>query len=123
MIGIYREMVSNAVQAGASYIQFDFPIYPMLVDRCSVEALEELGEDLDSLLAKAIEADAAVARNVPPACFPNPPFAGSDGMVRVLTEQVHERDRCGPQQAADGLGSAHRPGRSRSRGGGHGPSE
>jgi 5-methyltetrahydropteroyltriglutamate--homocysteine methyltransferase len=65
MLGIYREMVADAVAAGASYIQFDFPIYPMLIDRRSAAALEELGESLESLLAKAIAADAAAADAVP----------------------------------------------------------
>jgi 5-methyltetrahydropteroyltriglutamate--homocysteine methyltransferase len=65
MLGIYGEMVADAVQAGARYIQFDFPIYPLLVDRHSAAALEELGEDLDSLLTKAIAADAAAAASVP----------------------------------------------------------
>lgn len=65
MLGIYREMVKDAVQAGAQYIQFDFPIYPLLIDRRSADALEELGEDLDSLLTKAIAADAAAAASVP----------------------------------------------------------
>ncbi|MGH2894416.1 MAG: hypothetical protein ACRDPM_14305, partial [Solirubrobacteraceae bacterium] len=53
MLGIYREMAEDAVQAGARYIQFDFPIYPLLIDRRSAQALEELGEDLESMLTKA----------------------------------------------------------------------
>lgn len=65
MLGIYAEMVQDAVRAGARYIQFDFPIYPLLIDRRSAEALEELGEDLESMLSKAIAADAAAARSVP----------------------------------------------------------
>jgi 5-methyltetrahydropteroyltriglutamate--homocysteine methyltransferase len=65
MLGIYRAMVQDAVQAGARYIQFDFPIYPLLIDRRSADALEELGEDLDSILSKAIAADAAAAASVP----------------------------------------------------------
>jgi 5-methyltetrahydropteroyltriglutamate--homocysteine methyltransferase len=65
MLEIYAEMVQDAVRAGARYIQFDFPIYPLLIDRRSTEALKELGEDLDSLLSKAIAADAAAAASVP----------------------------------------------------------
>lgn len=65
MLSIYREMVADAVAAGASYVQFDFPIYPLLIDRRSAAALEELGENLDSLLTKAIAADAAAADSVP----------------------------------------------------------
>jgi 5-methyltetrahydropteroyltriglutamate--homocysteine methyltransferase len=65
MLGIYAEMVADAVQAGARYIQFDFPIYPLLVDRHSAAALEELGEDLESLLTKALAVDGAAAAAVP----------------------------------------------------------
>ena len=72
MLGIYRELVADAVNAGAQYIQFDFPIYPLLVDRRSAAALEELGEDLESLLTKAIAVDAAAAASVP------------DGVTRAL---------------------------------------
>ena len=61
MLAIYAEMVQDAVRAGARCIQFDFPIYPLLIDRRSAEALEELGEDLESMLTKAIAADAAAA--------------------------------------------------------------
>jgi 5-methyltetrahydropteroyltriglutamate--homocysteine methyltransferase len=64
MIGIYRELVADAIAAGARYVQFDFPIYPLLVDRHSRAALAELGEDVDSLLAKALAADAAVTAGV-----------------------------------------------------------
>jgi 5-methyltetrahydropteroyltriglutamate--homocysteine methyltransferase len=72
MLGIYRQLIADAVQAGAQYIQFDFPIYPLLVDRRSAAALEELGEDLESLLTKAIGVDAAAAASVP------------DGITRAL---------------------------------------
>ncbi len=65
MLEIYAEMVQDAVRAGARYIQFDFPIYPLLIDRRSTEALKELGEDLESMLSKAIAADAAAATSVP----------------------------------------------------------
>jgi 5-methyltetrahydropteroyltriglutamate--homocysteine methyltransferase len=67
MVGVYRELVADAITAGARYVQFDFPIYPLLVDRHSREALAELGEDVDSLLAKAIAADAAVTEGIPEA--------------------------------------------------------
>jgi methionine synthase II (cobalamin-independent) len=65
MVGVYRELVADAVAAGARYVQFDFPIYPLLVDPHSRAALAELGEDADSLLTKAIAADAAVTEGVP----------------------------------------------------------
>jgi 5-methyltetrahydropteroyltriglutamate--homocysteine methyltransferase len=65
MIGIYRELVADAIAAGARYVQFDFPIYPLLVDRRSRDALAELGEDVDSLLGKALAADAAVTEGIP----------------------------------------------------------
>ncbi len=65
MVGVYRELVADAIAAGARYVQFDFPIYPLLVDPHSRDALAELGEDVDSLLGKAIAADSAVTEGIP----------------------------------------------------------
>ncbi len=65
MVGVYRELVADAIAAGASYVQFDFPIYPLLIDQGSREALQELGEGPESLLRKAIAADAAVTEGIP----------------------------------------------------------
>ena len=59
------ELASGAVKAGAHYIQFDFPLYPALADpEKRLELERALGEDGDSLLGKAIDADNGVLTHI-----------------------------------------------------------
>jgi 5-methyltetrahydropteroyltriglutamate--homocysteine methyltransferase len=60
-----REMIDEAIRQGCRHIQFDLPIYPMLVDPAWRWALEELGESAESLLTKAIAADRALQVGLP----------------------------------------------------------
>lgn len=58
MCELSGELAAGAVQAGARYIQFDFPLYPALADPEKRADLErELGERAESLLSKAIASD------------------------------------------------------------------
>ena len=45
-IEIERELVADAVAAGARYVQFDFPLYPYLVDPVWIERFAAQGSDL-----------------------------------------------------------------------------
>jgi 5-methyltetrahydropteroyltriglutamate--homocysteine methyltransferase len=65
-IEIERALVADAVAAGAGYIQFDFPLYPYLVDPAWVARFRERGHDPAALLQAALEADSAVLDGVPP---------------------------------------------------------
>ncbi len=65
MIEIEREQVADAIAAGATYVQFDWPIYPMLGDPAGLGLLKELGVDPDWLLDRLIEADRAVIEGIP----------------------------------------------------------
>ena len=65
-IEIERALVADAVAAGASYIQFDFPLYPYLVDPAWVARFRAQGHDPAALLEAALAADAAVLEGVPP---------------------------------------------------------
>lgn len=64
-IGIERELVTDAVAEGAGYVQFDFPMYPFLVDDRWRHQMVEDGFDLDTVMEEAIAADRAVLEEIP----------------------------------------------------------
>jgi 5-methyltetrahydropteroyltriglutamate--homocysteine methyltransferase len=65
MIEIEREQVAEAIAAGATYVQFDWPLYPALGDPAAVGMLKEHGVDPDWLLDRLIEADKKVIEGIP----------------------------------------------------------
>jgi 5-methyltetrahydropteroyltriglutamate--homocysteine methyltransferase len=64
-IEIERALVADAVAAGADYIQFDFPLYPYLVDPGWVARFREQGHEPADLLEAALAADTAVLDGLP----------------------------------------------------------
>jgi 5-methyltetrahydropteroyltriglutamate--homocysteine methyltransferase len=64
-IEIERALVADAVAAGASYIQFDFPLYPYLVDPAWVGRFRAQGHDPAALLEAALAADTTVLAGLP----------------------------------------------------------
>ncbi|HET7928575.1 MAG TPA: hypothetical protein VFM40_03400, partial [Actinomycetota bacterium] len=64
-IEIERGLVADAIAAGARTIQFDFPLYPYLVDPAWIERFEARGHDIDALVDSAIAADTAVLEGIP----------------------------------------------------------
>ncbi len=64
-IEIERALVTDAIAAGARYVQFDFPLYPYLVDPTWIERFEAAGHDIDAVLESALAADAAVLVGIP----------------------------------------------------------
>jgi 5-methyltetrahydropteroyltriglutamate--homocysteine methyltransferase len=64
-IEIERALVADAIAAGAGYIQFDFPLYPYLVDPAWVARFREQGHDPAVLLEAALAADTAVLDGIP----------------------------------------------------------
>jgi 5-methyltetrahydropteroyltriglutamate--homocysteine methyltransferase len=64
-IEIERGLIADAIAAGARYVQFDFPLYPYLVDPAWVERFEARGHRIDALVEAAIAADTAVLRDIP----------------------------------------------------------
>jgi 5-methyltetrahydropteroyltriglutamate--homocysteine methyltransferase len=64
-IEIERALVADAIAAGAGYVQFDFPLYPYLVDPAWVGRFRERGHDPAALLDAAIAADTAVLEGIP----------------------------------------------------------
>jgi len=64
-IRIERQLVAEAVEAGARQVQFDFPLYPYLVDATWVERFEARGHPVADLVDAAIAADTAVLEGIP----------------------------------------------------------
>ena len=64
-IEIERQLVREAVEAGGIYLQFDFPLYPYLVDPTWVARFEARGEPVADLVDAAIAADTAVLEGIP----------------------------------------------------------
>lgn len=64
-IRIERELVAEALEAGATQIQFDFPLYPYMVDPMWIARLEERGQDVGAIADAAIAADSAVLESIP----------------------------------------------------------
>ncbi len=64
-IAIERRLVAEAVAAGATTIQFDFPLYPYLVDPAWIARFEEGGHRIDDLLDRALAADRSVLEGMP----------------------------------------------------------
>ncbi|HTX09622.1 MAG TPA: hypothetical protein VME22_13470 [Solirubrobacteraceae bacterium] len=63
---IQREMIGEAIDAGARYIQLDLPAWMSLVDASVRERLQSAGHDLDQLLTRMLEADRRVIEGFPP---------------------------------------------------------
>ena len=65
MIEIQRAQVAEAIAAGASYVQFDWPVYPALGDEAAIGMLRAHGVDPDWFLDRMIEADRKVIEGIP----------------------------------------------------------
>jgi 5-methyltetrahydropteroyltriglutamate--homocysteine methyltransferase len=64
-VEIERRLVADAIDAGARYVQFDFPLYPYLVDAAWIGRFEAAGRDVEALIGTALAADAAVLQGIP----------------------------------------------------------
>jgi 5-methyltetrahydropteroyltriglutamate--homocysteine methyltransferase len=64
-VEIERGLVADAIEAGARYVQFDFPVYPYLVDPTWVERFQAHGHDVDALVDVALATDAAMLEGIP----------------------------------------------------------
>jgi 5-methyltetrahydropteroyltriglutamate--homocysteine methyltransferase len=65
-LAIQRELIAEAIGAGARYVQLDFPSYVQLVDAGARKyAIERQGIDPDAFLAKALELDRRVIEGFP----------------------------------------------------------
>jgi len=64
-IEIERQLVADAIAAGARYVQFDFPLYVYLSDPGWADRFRSAGSDTAELLERALEADRAILRDIP----------------------------------------------------------
>ena len=67
VLAIEKELVAEAIAAGANWIQFDFPIYPALVDeQYTARLLKEVSvKNRDELLRLSLQADSSVTQGIP----------------------------------------------------------
>lgn len=65
MLAIQRELIADAIAAGARYIQLDFPRYVNLLSEGPREALRRDGVDPDEFLERALAADRDVIAGFP----------------------------------------------------------
>jgi methionine synthase II (cobalamin-independent) len=64
-VEIERALVADAIAAGARYVQFDFPLYPYLVDQAWIGRFEARGHSVEELIEAATTADSAVLEGIP----------------------------------------------------------
>jgi 5-methyltetrahydropteroyltriglutamate--homocysteine methyltransferase len=64
-VEIERALIADAIAAGATYIQLDFPLYPYLVDPAWVARFEAQGHDVNALVETAIATDSAIVDGIP----------------------------------------------------------
>jgi methionine synthase II (cobalamin-independent) len=65
-LAILRELIADAIAAGARYVQLDFPRYVHLLDEAARRALAGAGIDLDDFLERCIDADRRAIEGFPP---------------------------------------------------------
>jgi 5-methyltetrahydropteroyltriglutamate--homocysteine methyltransferase len=65
VVEIEREMAASAVEAGARYLQFDFPTYPFLCDPDWCARMDQAGFDWQETLELCVWADNAVVAGLP----------------------------------------------------------
>jgi 5-methyltetrahydropteroyltriglutamate--homocysteine methyltransferase len=62
---LHRELIRDAIDAGARNVQLDFPAYPFLMDEDWAGTLRQMGADTDLLLERCVAADSAVVQGMP----------------------------------------------------------
>jgi 5-methyltetrahydropteroyltriglutamate--homocysteine methyltransferase len=65
LITIEREQIRDALAAGVTHLQFDFPLYPLLADDKYLSIFSAMGLDRDTLLEQCVQADTEVLADVP----------------------------------------------------------
>ena len=65
LVGVLRELVDDAVAAGATYVQFDVSGYMMLSSSPLGQLVRARGVDLDALLEQMLEADRRIIAGLP----------------------------------------------------------
>lgn len=66
LLAVERALIDEAVEAGASFVQLDYPIYPHAVDESWQKVFRDGGIDVDDLLDRGIRIDNAMIDGLPP---------------------------------------------------------
>lgn len=64
-ITIERELVADAIAAGARYVQFDFPLYVYVSDPAWTARFQAAGHDVEAVMQRALAADRAIVEGIP----------------------------------------------------------
>ena len=92
-IEIERGLVADAIAAGARYIQFDFPLYPYLVDPMWIARFESAGHSVDHVLEASLAADVAVLEGSPTTSRPRSTSAAATTARRGCARARSSRSR------------------------------
>jgi 5-methyltetrahydropteroyltriglutamate--homocysteine methyltransferase len=65
MIALESEQIDEAIAAGLDYVQFDFPLYPMLVSKPYLDIFAQMGASFQQLMDRSIAADKKIAERLP----------------------------------------------------------
>jgi len=65
MIALECEQIDEAIAAGLDYIQFDFPLYPMLISKQYLDVFAQMGASFEQLMDRSIAADKKLAERLP----------------------------------------------------------
>jgi 5-methyltetrahydropteroyltriglutamate--homocysteine methyltransferase len=62
---IQNELIDEAIAAGLEYIQFDYPLYPMLISNMYLDIFKQMGASFEQLMNRSIAADKKIAERLP----------------------------------------------------------
>ena len=62
---IQNELIDEAIAAGLEYIQFDYPLYPMLISQMYLDIFKQMGASFKQLMDRSIAADKKIAERLP----------------------------------------------------------
>ena len=62
---IQNELIDEAIAAGLEYIQFDYPLYPMLISQMYLDIFKQMGASFEQLMDRSIAADKKIAERLP----------------------------------------------------------
>ena len=65
MIALESEQIDEAIAAGLEYVQFDYPLYPMLISDLYLGIFKQMGTSFDELMDRSIAADKKIADRLP----------------------------------------------------------
>jgi 5-methyltetrahydropteroyltriglutamate--homocysteine methyltransferase len=65
MIALQSEQIDEAIAGGLDYIQFDYPLYPMLISQAYLDIFAKMGASCEQLMERSIAADKKIADRLP----------------------------------------------------------